>query len=535
MHCWNRRTGGVHPGLQTLLLTAIAALLGSCGPFGGGSGKRLVHTPAAPRAGLPAPPAIPAPPPAGTPPIVDLAVRGPLETPEIDAVLKDAEERFEAAKSFYREGDYVIARRLFDEAITVLLEAPEDALDRHRVREKCREMADAIYRFEAEELDRSDDENGFPSAPLDDLLSVTFPIDPNVELDVLSELKLPVTQLPLEINGEVMRYIRYFTSPRGRKALAEGLKRLGRYRPMIQRILDEEGVPRELIYLALVESGFQPRAVSRKRASGLWQFMRLRGREYGLRRTRYYDDRLDPEKATRAAARHLRDLYERLGDWYLAMAAYNAGPGRIQRGVRRTGYADFWELSRRKVLPRQTRRYVPLILAAIVVASAPEKFGLDGIVADPPLEYNTIEMAANTHLALIADILGKPLEELRALNPAILRDIVPAGYELHVPKGTAGYVLAALNHVPPARRTSWRVHRVSAGETLAEIAELYHTTAEQIAEANGGGALSPKEGDLVLIPVGYGSRADGTHRRSRRGRGSADSARLRRVRPAAGS
>ncbi len=459
-------------------------------------------------------------------------MRAPLATPETDAVLEDAEARFQAGRTFYREGDYEIARRLFDEAIGALLRSPAGAFDRDRVREKCREMAKAIYDFELRALERERRKPAFPESPLEDLLALTFPVDPNVELDVPGRLKLPVTQLPLEINGEVMRYIRYFTSPRGRKPFLESLRRLGRYRPMIERVFDEEGIPRELMYLALVESGYQPRAVSRKRAAGLWQIMRLRGREYGLRRTRYYDDRLDPEKATRAAARHLRDLYERLGDWYLAMAAYNAGPGRVQRGVRRTGYADFWELSRRRVLPRQTRRYVPLVLAAIAVASAPEEFGLGPVAEDRPLEYNTIEMGAATHLLLIADILGRRLEDLRALNPALLRDIVPPGYPVHVPKGTAGFLLAALSQIPPAYRTSWRVHRVSEGETMAEIAGYYDTTSDQIAAVNGGRTGPPRSGDLLVIPVASSAGRTAGRRRARQ---PSDSAAWRRANSSAGS
>ena len=512
---------------RALAAAVLAGLLAACGPFGGRKAQ-VVSTPPPPRTPFPPAPVIAPPIPERSPEIVEAAVRAPLATPETDAVLEDAEARFEAGLAFYREGDREIARRLMDEAVTALLNAPADALDRHRIRRKLREMAEAVYEFEIEDLDRQRRERGFPESPLEDLLSVTFPVDPNVELDVPGELKLPVTQLPLEINGEVMRYVRYLTSPRGRRAFLESLRRLGRYRPMIQRIFDEEGVPRELIYLALVESGFQPRAVSRKRAAGLWQFMRLRGREYGLRRNRYYDDRLDPEKATRAAARHLRDLYERLGDWYLAMAAYNAGPSRVQRGVRRTGYADFWELSRRRVLPRQTRRYVPLILAAIVAASEPEEFGLGGIAEDPPLEYNTIEMAASTHLALIAGILGRPLGELRELNPAILRDIAPPGYPVHVPKGTARFVLSALERVPPAHRVSWRVHRVSGEETLVEIAALYGMTAEELAAANGGLEEAPKPGDLLVIPGGQS-------RRRTAGRRPADAAALRGNRTSAGS
>jgi membrane-bound lytic murein transglycosylase D len=424
-------------------------------------------------------------------------------TPEIEAVLQEAERRFRAGESFYQQGDTANARRQFDGAIDALLKAPEDALDRFRSEEMCGELVDAIYAYDVEGLGASASEPGFESSPLDELLAATFPVDPNIEMNVKERLKLPVSELPLTVNGEVMRYINYFSSTRGRKTLVNGLRRLGRYQPMIQRILQEEGVPKELMYLAQAESGYQARAVSRKRATGMWQFTRTRGAEYGLHRTSYYDDRLDPEKATRAAARHLRDLYQQLGDWYLAMAAYNGGPARITRAARRTGYADFWVFHERGVLPRETRRYVPLILATVIMAENPGEYGLEGIVPDPPIEYNTIDMTADTHLGLIADILGKPLPEIRALNPAILKDTAPVGYAVHVPKGTGSFVMAAVETVPASKRADWRVHRVGYGETLAQIADLYSTTAEKIAVANGGALTAPEAGDFVVVPVSY--------------------------------
>ncbi len=160
---------------------------------------------------------------------------------------------------------------------------------------------------------------------------------------------------------------------------------------MIQRILDEEGVPQELIHLAQAESGFIPRAVSRKAAGGMWQFVKLRGKQYGLMQTAYTDDRMDPEKATRAAARHLHDLYNEFGDWYLAIAAYNCGPGVVEKAVERTGYADFWELRNRGVLPAETTNYVPIILAMTIMEKNAAEYGLEGSAMDPPLEYDTVE------------------------------------------------------------------------------------------------------------------------------------------------
>lgn len=444
--------------------------------------------------------------PDNTPEFITVYLRRALETPEIDAVIAEARAHFRAGESLFRQRDLDEARGRFDAAIDTLLNAPADALDRHRVIAECDALAEAIHGYDVDGLSASAKRAGFELSPLEDILDVTFPVDPNVELNVREELKLPVSELPLEVNGEVMRYISYFSSSRGRPTLVRGLQRAGRYRTMIQRILDEEGVPQELIYLAQAESAFGARAISRKRATGMWQFMSYSAKAYGLHSGRLYDDRLDPEKATRAAARHLRDLYEELGDWYLAMAAYNCGQGRVDRGVRRTGYADFWELSRRKVLPRQTRNYVPLILAIVIMSKNPGEYGLEEIVPDPPLEYNTIEVRVDTHLGLIADVLGRPLSQMNDLNPAILKNVAPAGYTIRVPKGTGNFVLAALETVPASRRASWRVHRVGYGETLNEIAYLYKTTADRIAVANGGTDETPETGDLLVIPVSYSAK-----------------------------
>jgi membrane-bound lytic murein transglycosylase D len=303
------------------------------------------------------------------------------------------------------------------------------------------------------------------------------------------------------VNDEVLRYVKYFSSERGRRIIANGLRRAGRYRSLIQRILDEEGVPQELIHLAQAESGFMPRAVSRKKATGMWQFMQFRGREYGLVQTRSSDDRLDPEKATRAAARHLRDLYQKFGDWYLAMAAYNCGPGVIERAVQRTGYADYWELKRRNVLPKETANYIPIIIAMMIVSKNPADYGLDAVAPDPALEYSTLELDAPTHLALVADVLECPVSELLDLNPALLRNVAPEGYTLRVPKGKAAAVVSALEMVPLEQRAAWRLHRVEPGETLATIAKRYRATAKGITDVNRLDGGAPEEGNLLLIPA----------------------------------
>jgi membrane-bound lytic murein transglycosylase D len=270
---------------------------------------------------------------------------------------------------------------------------------------------------------------------------------------------------------------------------------------MIQRVLDEEGVPQELIHLAQAESGFIPRAMSRKAAGGMWQFVKFRGNQYGLHQTPLTDDRMDPEMATRAAAHHLHDLYSEFGDWYLAIAAYNCGPVVVEGAVARTGFADFWELRSRGVLPAETTNYVPIILAMTIMEKNAAEYGLDSIQMDPPLDYDSVELSAKTSFALVSDITETPLSELAALNPAVLRSAAPAGYSLRVPKGSGIPLMAALQLVPPDRRDAWRMHLVGDSETLADIAKRYAVTPSSIASTNHLASPQAEAGDRLLIPA----------------------------------
>jgi membrane-bound lytic murein transglycosylase D len=211
-------------------------------------------------------------------------------------------------------------------------------------------------------------------------------------------------------------------------------------------------VPQELIYLAQAESGFLPRAVSNKSATGMWQFVQFRGREYGLNQTAYSDDRLDPEKATRSAARHLRDLYKEFGDWYLAIAGYNCGPGAIEKAVERTGYADYWELRNRNVIPKETSNYVPIILAMTIMMKNARDYDLEHIDLDPALEYDSTTFASPMNIALIADLAERPVSDLRELNPALLGNVAPSGFEVHIPKGSRDTIMAELQNVPESKR-----------------------------------------------------------------------------------
>ena len=416
-----------------------------------------------------------------------------------------AGDHFLSGKSLLQQGDLQGARREFDLTVDLMLAALAAAPNRQPLEKTFDEFVEAIHHYDVEALGAGVplEEASFDKSPLEEILALTFPIDPRLKDKVKEELRVTGSELPLAVNDAVLSYVNYFSSERGRRTMAAGLRRAARYRPLIARILAEEDVPQEMIHLAQAESGFYPRAVSRMRATGMWQFILFRGQEYGLKRTPWFDDRLDPEKATRAAARHLRDLYHIFGDWYLAMAAYNCGPMGVQMAVERTGYADFWELRNRRVLPRETSNYVPAILAMVIVAKNAKDYGLGEIEGEPPLEYDTVEIAAPTNLALVADAAERLVSEIRELNPALLRSLAPAGYQLRVPKGSLGKVASALEAVPAASRAAWRLHRVGAGDTLASIARRYSVAATAITSANPAGDGSAEPGDVLLIPGAY--------------------------------
>ncbi len=422
---------------------------------------------------------------------------------DVDFLIKKADDRFASGKRAFQEGRTADSRADFDRVLDVLVTAPENLPDRARLERHIDELIERIYRYDVDQAASSenDEEVRFEKSPIDEILQMTFPIDPSLRHKVQEQIRVTASQLPLEQNDAVVSYINYFSSIRGKKILAYGLRRSGRYKPMIENILHEEGIPEELIFLAQAESGFTPRAMSRARCVGVWQFAAFRGKEYGLNQTPATDDRMDPELATRAAARHLHDLYNHFGDWNLAMAAYNCGPGCVDQAIQRTGYADFWQLRRMNVLPRETANYVPAILAMTIIGKNAKDYGLDDLDLERPLEYETIELVSPTHLSLIADAIDRPLTELKELNPAVLRSVAPAGTALHVPKGTLPQVEAAFRAVPANRRDTWRVHKFESEDTFAGLAKRYGTTVALLSSANHDEL--PEAGSLVAVPAAY--------------------------------
>jgi membrane-bound lytic murein transglycosylase D len=440
-----------------------------------------------------------------------LASVAPLAAAEIPARSSETNERIarsdrhlNSGRQLYFQGDLVAARREFDAAVDALLNAPDTLPDRRRIERRLDEISDMIYRFDVEKLGAgfSGSAMAFDKAPIDEISNMTFTVDPSLAPKLKTELNQTASGIPLDLTDPVLSYVHYFSTDRGRKVLLAGFRRSGRYKALIERVFSEEGVPQELIYLAQAESGFLPRAVSNKQAVGMWQFIAGTSSRYDLVNTSVLDERMDPEKATRAAAKYLKDLYNRYGDWYLAMAAYNCGEGNVDRAVERTGYSDYWELLKRRALPRETSSYVPIIVAMTIIAKNPKDYGLESVEVDPPVEYDSIQLTAPTNLNLIADAALQPLSEIRDLNPALLSMVVPSGFQVHVPKGAAPTTQVALENVPAANRQAWRLHHIEAGDTLATIAQSYHTTADRIAAVNSS-ADSLEAGEVLLIPAVY--------------------------------
>jgi membrane-bound lytic murein transglycosylase D len=272
---------------------------------------------------------------------------------------------------------------------------------------------------------------------------------------------------------------------------------------MMERVLKEEGVPLDLIFLAEAESAFLPRAISRAKARGLWQFISSRGKEYGLRQTWWIDERSDPEKSTRAAARHLSDLYEEFNDWNLAMAAYNAGPVRVEQALRKTGATTFWELADRKALPKETLNYVPTILAMAIIGRNPELYGFD-VEPDPPQEIERVNLDKATDLRVIAETIGVPVDLLKDLNPHVLRWTTPPDdeeFELILPKGYSD-AFEKVVMLPDNERILFRYHNVRKGETLSVIARNYGVSVNDLTQANKISVRSIlRIGQELLIPM----------------------------------
>jgi membrane-bound lytic murein transglycosylase D len=420
-------------------------------------------------------------------------------------LISHAEQLYRSGVDNYSAGHLDAARADFDAAVDAMLTSGMDLKGDPDLADEFDHLLSAVNSLEMAALKQG---NGFSpaveEAPLDAANQVTFPANPALTAKVEAELKTTQSDFPLVINPYVAGFISYFSnSPTGHAHLLRSLERAGKYKDMIAKDLRDEGLPQDLIYLAVAESGFQPQALNaRSGAGGMWQFMPTGA--YGLARNGWFDERFDPEKSSKAYAQYMKSLYNQFGDWYLAMAAYDWGSGNVQRAVMRTGYADFWELYRRNVLPGETKNYVPGIIAAIIMAKNPTQYGLDKMVPEAAVVSDTVTVNYAVDLRLVADVTNATLPEIVALNPSLLRMTTPRDmpFDLHIPVGSSALFASRIKQVPEDKRDTWRFHVVHDGETLDAIATTFHTHASDIAEENGVTSNTGVDaGDELVIPI----------------------------------
>lgn len=433
----------------------------------------------------------------------------PVNPPEdrVARLIADADKHLQGGIAELEQGHLNRAREDFDKAVEIYLTAPGGAYADAQLSAAYRRTLDTINLRELEALAAGD---GFTEtqpepASIDEVGDIAITeAAPSEDMRRTAEeaLQEETNDLPILLNDAVLTSIDIYQN-RLRDWFSEALARGGRYLPRIQEIFAEEEIPTDLAYVALVESAFKPSALSRAKAKGVWQFIAETGKRYGLQQDWWVDERSDPEKATRAAAKYLKGLYGMFGDWNLALAGYNCGEALVARAIARYGTNDFWELSKTRAFRRETKNYVPLIHAAIIVAKAPEKYGFD-VSAEPELKSESVPVQGAVDLRVLSECADTSLEQLRLLNPELRRLATPAGrtYDLRVPVGTGSSLVECLASVPAEKRVQFRTHVVARGQSLYSIARRYGLRSTDIAAANG---LSSRQaltvGKELIIPI----------------------------------
>ncbi len=471
----------------------------------------------------------------------DLPVEQSHRNQEIQRVIERSINYFQSAEASFKDGNFDKARREYDRAVDTVLEAGIDVRSDSRLQQHYQNLVERIFQRQMTLMvaapvpaasdvaqnngdnspqpatanktqDKQSSDRGFGQqvyepSPLDELtkLSLTEDETKGVTEDqvqtVVASAKLDFKFRP---NTLIQSFINYYLG-RGRETMEQGLRRSGRFIEMTQKIFKEEGVPQDIAWLGQVESAWSPVARSWAAAVGLWQFIPGTGARYGLRQDYYVDERSSFEKATRASARYLRWLADRYdGNWELAMAAYNTGEGRIDSAIARSGYADFWEIYARGLIPQETRNYVPNILAVILIAKNPEKYGFS-VKPEPPLKYDYVKVNNMVDLRLVSDAIDTPYEMLLALNPELKRAMTPPGVDhlLRVPPGKGRVLQTALLRIPPEKRASWRMLTAQANDSFETISRKTGVSATAIEQVNG---RVIKPGQKVIIPSNSGVR-----------------------------
>ncbi len=474
----------------------------------------------------------------------DVTSDGQQRNPGIQKLLDQSMRNLQDGDSAFNSGDYEKARRAYDRAVDVILEGGFDVQRDEKLGKFYTDTIEHIFQrqltavkhasrspqvqlalntpsattanasseiaspvqFALVQQTRPAQTRGFGQqayepSPLDDLARQQLTAEELKDAtaaDVQSAVAAVKPDFEFRPNALVQSFINYYLG-RGRATMENGLRRSGRFMQMAQKIFKEEGVPQDLVWLGQVESAWSPLARSWAAAVGLWQFIPGTGAQYGLRQDYWVDERSSFENATRASARYLKFLADRYaGNWELAMAAYNSGEGRVDSAVARSGYADFWEIYVRGLLPMETRNYVPNILATIIIAKNPERYGFV-VKPEPALVYDTVIVNNSVDLQLVADALDTSYDYVRALNPELKRGVTPPAtpHGLRVPVGKGKPLQLALSIIPPDKRASWRLQTIQSGDTFDTIARRTGVSEATLAAVNGG-ALKP--GQKVIIP-----------------------------------
>ncbi len=438
---------------------------------------------------------------------------------DIQAIIGKAEEIYRRGDQEFAKAQLDAARKSFDQAIDAVLQSGVDVRANSRLDAYYRDLVERIHKHEAQ----PGDDHPEISAPavLDELSSIG-----DAELATITPDGVKIFgsyDIDFTVAPPVLQFMNFFISGRGRSTMEIGLQRSGRYRQLAEKVFKEEKAPLDLIWLAQAESVWKPNALSRAAAKGIWQFIPGTGQRYGLEQTAWIDDRSHPEKSTRAAARYLKWLHEHFaGDWLLAMAAYNSGEHRVDEAIARCGYADFWELHKRGLLPAETRNYVPIILSIIIISKNQKRYGID-VKSDAPLSYDLASVPSQTDLKVVADLLGMPYDVIQELNSELRRGVTPPdGYTLKVPKGTKKAFEVAYASLPedqrvrkiaiprddvvggyrPGYRTQVVSYHARRGDTLQGLSRRYGVSVQEIAKLNkmsSRGAI--RTGQTIRVPV----------------------------------
>ncbi len=447
--------------------------------------------------------------------------------PRVAQIINKAEDSFRKGKLNLDAGKRSEARDDFDQAVDQILESGIDVRASHELRVYYEALVERIYREEVPTLAPARQanvielvaQNGqgpaapippqqvgfvdqkFEPSPLDDLSKLVLTSEEqNVsESDVLAlEQAKQNVNFGFTINPLIQQYINYYQG-RGRSTMESGLRRSGQYMKMARQIFKEEGVPVDITWLGQVESAWKPKAQSWAAASGLWQFVPATGRRFGLRQTAWIDERNSFEQATRASAKYLKWLANRYnGNWELAIGAYNTGEGNVDRGISRAGTANFWAIY--PYIAQETRNYVPNILATILIAKNPEKYGFKGIRPEPPLAYDVVQVSNATSLQLVAEATDSSVDYIRGINPELRRDVTPRGeaYKVRVPGGKGKQFLALLQRIPAERRETARLISVAPGEDIQSVANRAGVSVAQLQSLNSGVDL--KSTTKLVVP-----------------------------------